>query len=185
MTVEVVTTTPVMYREAATYPAYRSIIVLCGQCVIATVRDVQDQQERWEEVCNVSEMAAVNVKAPCASQRRVVSAVAVPFAWRCDGPIALLLPWSVADWWNHDCRRAGPVPYRATSTCFIFTSRKYLTDEGSLSHRVATRIVNKRGRSDAYGGCYAPSLPQPVKLGPPPTRAVWREHLWQGGLGQR
>jgi hypothetical protein len=67
----------------------------------------------------------------------------------------------------------------------IFNSREDLTNDGALSHRVATRLDNERGRSDVDGGCHAPSLSQPVKLGSCPTRTVWREYLWQGGMGQR
>lgn len=40
MVTQVVTSTRVTFHEAATYPAYRSIAILCGQRIIATINEV-------------------------------------------------------------------------------------------------------------------------------------------------
>lgn len=40
MVAQVITPTPVKYREKATYPAYRSIIVLCGDQALATITEI-------------------------------------------------------------------------------------------------------------------------------------------------
>lgn len=38
---QVITPTAVKYREKATYPAYRSIIILCGDRSLATITDIR------------------------------------------------------------------------------------------------------------------------------------------------
>lgn len=40
MVTQVVTPTRVIFHEDATYPAYRSIVVLCGERVLATITEV-------------------------------------------------------------------------------------------------------------------------------------------------
>lgn len=40
MVTQVVTPTRVTFHEAATYPAYRSIVILCGQRVLASINEV-------------------------------------------------------------------------------------------------------------------------------------------------
>jgi hypothetical protein len=40
MMTQVVTPTPVKYREKATYPSYHSIMILCGERAIATITEV-------------------------------------------------------------------------------------------------------------------------------------------------
>ena len=41
---QVVTPTPVKYRAKADYPAYRSIVILCGERSLATISDVATQR---------------------------------------------------------------------------------------------------------------------------------------------
>lgn len=43
MAAQVVTSSTVTYREPATYPAYRSIVILCGERALATIDDVPTQ----------------------------------------------------------------------------------------------------------------------------------------------
>ena len=40
MVTQVVTPTQIIFQETATYPAYRSIVVLCEQRVLATIAEV-------------------------------------------------------------------------------------------------------------------------------------------------
>lgn len=42
MTAQVVTPTPVAYRAKADYPAYRSIVILCGDRALATITDIAE-----------------------------------------------------------------------------------------------------------------------------------------------
>lgn len=40
MVAQIITPTAVTFRKAATYPAYRSIVILCGERVLATITEV-------------------------------------------------------------------------------------------------------------------------------------------------